>query len=83
MQRRLQLASSDDADADADADTDARRDSDHARIIGRVAPRHHGSSGLARLTFVNNDSTPHDMSSDPHPEHTGCPEITVGFVPTG
>ena len=37
----------------------------------------------SRVTFVNNDSTPHDMSSDPHPEHTNCPEITVGFVPTG
>ena len=25
--------------------------------------------------FVNNDSRIHQMSSDPHPEHTNCPEI--------
>ena len=37
----------------------------------------------SRVTFVNNDSRPHDMSSDPHPEHTNCTEITVGFVQPG
>jgi plastocyanin len=36
-----------------------------------------------RVTFVNNDSRPHDMASDPHPEHTQCPEINVGFLQTG
>jgi plastocyanin len=36
-----------------------------------------------RVTFVNNDSRPHDMSSDPHPDHTDCPEITVGFLSAG
>jgi plastocyanin len=34
----------------------------------------------SQVTFVNNDSGIHDMASDPHPEHTGCPEITVGFM---
>ena len=34
-----------------------------------------------RVTFVNNDSRPHDMSSNPHPEHTDCPAINdVGFL---
>jgi plastocyanin len=37
----------------------------------------------SRVTFVNNDSRPHDMASDPHPEHTQCPEITVGFLAAG
>jgi plastocyanin len=37
-----------------------------------------------RVTFVNNDSRPHDMSSNPHPEHTDCPAINdVGFLQAG
>jgi plastocyanin len=36
-----------------------------------------------RVTFVNNDTRPHDMASDPHPEHTQCPEINVGFLQAG
>ena len=31
----------------------------------------------ARVTFVNNDTRRHDMTSDPHPDHTDCPEINV------
>jgi hypothetical protein len=34
----------------------------------------------ARVTFVNNNSVGHDMNSDPHPAHTACPELNVGFV---
>jgi plastocyanin len=38
----------------------------------------------SRVTFVNNDSQPHDMASDPHPEHTLCnPELNVGFIAPG
>lgn len=38
----------------------------------------------SRVTFVNNDSRPHDMSSNPHPEHTDCPPINdVGFLTVG
>lgn len=37
-----------------------------------------------RVTFVNNDSRNHDMSSDPHPEHTDCPPMDqVGFLTPG
>lgn len=36
-----------------------------------------------RVTFVNNDSRAHDMSSDPHPDHSDCPEVTVGFMNPG
>ena len=28
-----------------------------------------------RVTFVNNDTRVHEMDSDPHPEHTDCPDI--------
>ena len=34
-----------------------------------------------RVLFTNNDSQSHMMDSDPHPEHTDCPEINnVGFL---
>jgi plastocyanin len=29
------------------------------------------------VTFINNDTRAHDMSSDPHPIHTDCPEINA------
>jgi hypothetical protein len=36
------------------------------------------------VTFINNDRVAHDMESDPHPEHTDCPEINqVGFIVPG
>jgi plastocyanin len=34
----------------------------------------------SRVTFVNNDSQPHDMNSNPHPEHTDCPALNIGFI---
>ena len=34
----------------------------------------------SRVTFINNDSQPHDMNSNPHPEHTDCPALNVGFI---
>lgn len=38
----------------------------------------------ARVLFVNNDSRAHNMSSDPHPDHTDCPEINqAGFLQPG
>lgn len=38
----------------------------------------------SRVRFVNNDSRPHDMGSDPHPEHTDCPEfVNVGVLNPG
>ena len=37
-----------------------------------------------RVLFVNNDTRPHNMTSDPHPEHDQCPEInTVGLLSPG
>lgn len=37
-----------------------------------------------RVRFVNNDSRSHNMTSDPHPDHTDCPEINqAGFLTPG
>jgi plastocyanin len=37
-----------------------------------------------RVMFVNNDTRPHDMSSDPHPSHEDCPPMAqVGFLSAG
>ena len=38
----------------------------------------------SQLTISNQDSQTHDMTSDPHPEHTDCPELnTIGFLNPG
>ncbi len=38
----------------------------------------------SQLTIQNQDSRSHDMDSDPHPEHTDCPEMNqIGFLNTG
>jgi plastocyanin len=38
----------------------------------------------ARVLFVNNDTRRHDMSSDPHPGHSDCPEINqAGLLQPG
>lgn len=38
----------------------------------------------ARVLFINNDTRPHNMTSDPHPEHDECPAINqVGLLQPG
>jgi plastocyanin len=38
----------------------------------------------SRVLFVNHDARSHNIASDPHPEHTDCPEINqVGFLAAG
>jgi plastocyanin len=38
----------------------------------------------SRVTFINNDTRPHDMFSDPHPNHGDCPPLDdVGFLQPG
>lgn len=38
----------------------------------------------SQVTFVNNDGAVHQMYSDPHPEHTDCPEFdSVGQLLQG
>jgi plastocyanin len=37
-----------------------------------------------RVRFINSDTQPHSVGSDPHPDHTDCPEINqVGFLLPG
>lgn len=37
-----------------------------------------------RVRFVNNSNLPHLMGSDPHPEHTDCPDLNqVGYLLPG
>ena len=37
-----------------------------------------------QITFINNDTVAHEMYSDPHPEHTDCPEFdSVGRLTPG
>lgn len=51
---------------------------------GVVSPKSITVSPGTRVTFVNNDTRAHDMSSDPHPAHTDCPELNqVGFLTAG
>ena len=42
---------------------------------GRVTPADIEVPRGSRVTFVNQHSSPHDMTSDPHPNHTNCPEL--------
>ena len=38
----------------------------------------------SQVTVLNSDSRAHEMDSDPHPEHTDCPELNqVGFLSPG
>jgi plastocyanin len=49
-----------------------------------VSPRDIVVSRGSQVTFVNNDNQQHEMNSDPHPDHTDCPEINqVGFLSQG
>jgi plastocyanin len=49
-----------------------------------VAPNSVTVAPGSRVTFVNNDSRPHEPASDPHPTHGSCPPIDqVGAIPAG
>jgi plastocyanin len=49
-----------------------------------VSPRNITVTRGSAVTFVNSDTQPHDMESDPHPVHTDCPEINqVGLLSPG
>ena len=41
--------------------------------VGGVSPKNLVVGPGTQVTFVNNDSRNHEMTSDPHPEHTECP----------
>jgi plastocyanin len=49
-----------------------------------VSPRNVIITVGQRVRFTNNDSMPHNMASDPHPEHNDCPEFDqVGYLNPG
>ncbi len=51
---------------------------------GTVSPKNIVVARGTQVTFVNNDTQSHMMNSDPHPDHTDCPEINqVGFLSPG
>lgn len=47
-------------------------------------PRNIQISPGTRVLFINNDTRAHNMTSDPHPAHTDCPELNqVGLLAPG
>lgn len=50
---------------------------------GTVTPKDVTVPVGSRVTFTNNHSTGHDMNSDPHPAHTLCTSLNVGFISPG
>src|SRR5262245_711111 len=51
---------------------------------GVLTPSQTTVAAGSRVLFINNHSKSHEMFSDPHPEHTDCPEINqVGLLAPG
>ena len=49
-----------------------------------VSPKSVTVAPGSQVTFTNNDSSQHEMASDPHPAHTDCPAInSVGSLSPG
>ena len=49
-----------------------------------ASPRNIQVSIGSRVLFINNDTIPHNMTSDPHPDHMDCPDLNqVGFLMPG
>jgi len=49
-----------------------------------VSPKNIQVTAGSRVTFINNDTRAHNMTSDPHPEHTTCPELNqIGLLAPG
>jgi plastocyanin len=47
---------------------------------GAISPSQVTVATGQSVTFINNDSRAHDMSSDPHPTHTDCPQLNAVSV---
>jgi plastocyanin len=51
---------------------------------GQVCPHTLTVARGSQVTMINNDSRTHEMDSDPHPEHTQCPELNqIDFLNPG
>ena len=49
-----------------------------------VSPQNITVTRGSQVTITNNDSRVHEMTSDPHPEHTDCSELNqIGFLNPG
>ena len=48
-----------------------------------VTPQNATVTVGGRVTFINNDTVPHQPSSDPHPVHTDCPNINQPVLNPG
>lgn len=49
-----------------------------------VSPQNVQVAAGTRVLFVNSDTRSHNMASDPHPEHTDCPELNqIGLLSPG
>jgi plastocyanin len=49
-----------------------------------VSPRDVTIASGAQVTFRNSDTRPHEIRSDPHPEHSECPAINqIGVIQPG
>lgn len=44
---------------------------------GAVSPSTVSITTGQSVTFINNDTRPHEIASDPHPSHTACPSINA------
>ena len=53
-------------------------------VAGVVSPKQVEINVGQRVAFVNNDSSAHEIASNPHPVHTDCPPINeVGGLAPG
>jgi plastocyanin len=49
-----------------------------------ASPRNIQITQGSRVLIINNDTRSHNMTSDPHPEHTQCPELNqIGLLAPG
>ena len=50
----------------------------------QICPKTLTVSRGTQITIMNQDAIAHEMDSDPHPEHTDCPELNqIGFLNPG
>ena len=67
-----------------DSATGPTRDATITITAAGLSPREVHLKAWNQVTFVNNDTQPHNIVSDPVNEHTQCPAINnVGYLPAG
>jgi plastocyanin len=72
------------ATACGDSATGPTQDATITITAAGLSPREVQLKAWNQVTFVNNDTQPHNIVSDPVNEHTQCPAINnVGFLPPG